>query len=200
MFDRIIHFSLNNRLLVVFASIALALAGGYTAFRLNLDVFPDLNAPTVTVLTEAHGMAPEEVEALVTLPLESAFNGSTGVRRIRSFSSPGFSVVHAEFDWSMNIFHARQIVSEKLQSVSALLPKEITPPVMAPISSIMGEVMLLGLQVEQGKENNVSMMELRTLADWEIRRRLLSIPGVAQVYPIGCEVKKYQVHVLPDSL
>jgi len=200
MFDRIIHFSLNNRLLVVFASIALALAGGYTAFRLNLDVFPDLNAPTVTVLTEAHGMAPEEVEALVTLPLESAFNGSTGVRRIRSFSSPGFSVVHAEFDWSMNIFHARQIVSEKLQSVSALLPKEITPPVMAPISSIMGEVMLLGLQVEQGKENNVSMMELRTIADWEIRRRLLSIPGVAQVYPIGGEVKEYQVHVLPDRL
>ena len=200
MFDRIIRFSLNNRLLVVFASIALVLAGGYTAFRLNLDVFPDLNAPTVTVLTEAHGMAPEEVEALVTLPLESALNGSTGVRRIRSFSSPGFSVVHAEFDWSMNIFHARQIVSEKLQSVSALLPKEITPPVMAPISSIMGEVMLLGLQAEQGKEKNVSMMELRTLADWEIRRRLLSIPGVAQVYPIGGEVKEYQVQVLPDRL
>jgi len=200
MFDQIIRLSLNNRALVIFASIGLLLSGIYTAFRLNLDVFPDLNAPTVTILTEAHGMAPEQVETLVTLPLESAVNGSTGVRRIRSFSSPGLSIVHVEFEWEMNIFHARQIVSEKLQEVTGRLPEEISPPVMAPMSSIMGEVMLLGLVLNADSKEEVSMMDLRTLADWRVRRRLLSIPGVAQVSPIGGEVKEYQVQVLPERL
>ena len=123
MFDQMIRFSLNNRALVVFTSVILLMGGFYTSLRLNLDVFPDLNAPTVTVLTEAHGMAPEQVETMVTLPLESAFNGSTGVRRVRSFSSSGLSIVHVEFEWSMDIYHARQIVSEKLQTTADSLPR-----------------------------------------------------------------------------
>lgn len=200
MFDYIIRFSLNNRALVVFASVVLLLSGFFVGFRLNLDVFPDLNAPTVTVLTEAHGMAPEQVETMVTLPLESAFNGSTGVRRIRSFSSPGLSIVHVEFEWSMDIYHARQIVSEKLQVVAGNLPDDISPPIMAPMSSIMGEVMLVGLQTKADSKEEVSMMDLRTFADWQVRRRLLAIPGVAQVSPIGGKVKEYQVSVIPERL
>ena len=200
MFDQMIRFSLNNRALVVFTSVILLMGGFYTSLRLNLDVFPDLNAPTVTVLTEAHGMAPEQVETMVTLPLESAFNGSTGVRRVRSFSSSGLSIVHVEFEWSMDIYHARQIVSEKLQTTADSLPEDISPPIMAPMSSIMGEVMLIGLQTKMQSKEKATMMDLRTFADWQVRRRLMAIPGVAQVSPIGGKVKEYQVSVIPERL
>ncbi len=197
MFDAIIGFSLKNRALVLIAAIALLAGGFFTAFRLPIDVFPDLNAPTVTLLTEAHGMAPEQVEALVTFPLESAVNGATGVRRVRSFSAPGISIVHVEFDWEMDVYAARQIVSEKLQAALGALPPDIPKPVMAPMASIMGEIMLIGLYADG---ENVSEMELRTLADWSIRRRLLAVPGIAQVVPIGGKVKEYQINIDPERL
>lgn len=197
MFDSIIGFALKNRALVLIAAIGLLGSGIYTAFRLPIDVFPDLNAPTVTLLTEAHGMAPEQVEALVTFPLESAVNGATGVRRVRSFSAPGISIVHVEFEWDMDVYAARQIVSEKLQAALSSLPQDIPKPVMAPMASIMGEIMLVGLYAE---ENSVSQIELRTLADWSIRRRLLAVPGIAQVVPIGGNVKEYQINIDPKLL
>lgn len=201
MFDAIIGFSLRNRALVLVAALALLAGGLYTALQLPVDVFPDLNAPTVTLLTEAHGMAPEEVEALVTFPLESAVNGSTGVRRVRSFSAPGISIVHVEFDWRMDPYAARQIVSEKLQAALGSLPPDIPRPVMAPMASIMGEIMLIGLYAEPGESGPaVSPMELRTIADWSIRRRLLAVPGIAQVVPIGGAVKEYQVNIDPSQL
>ncbi|QXD22375.1 CusA/CzcA family heavy metal efflux RND transporter [Opitutia bacterium ISCC 51] len=201
MFDAIIGFSLKNRALVLFSALGLLAGGFYTALRLPIDVFPDLNAPTVTLLTEAHGMAPEQVEALVTFPLESAVNGATGVRRVRSFSAPGISIVHVEFDWDMDVYAARQIVSEKLQAALGSLPPDIPEPVMAPMASIMGEIMLVGLYAERTDEDEVvSPMELRTIADWTMRRRLLAVPGVAQVVPIGGELKEYQINVYPDRL
>jgi copper/silver efflux system protein len=197
MFDAIIGFSLRNRALVLILGAGLLAGGFFSALRLPIDVFPDLNAPTVTLLTEAHGMAPEQVEALVTFPLESAVNGATGVRRLRSFSAPGISIVHVEFDWDMDVYAARQIVSEKLQVALGSLPPDIPKPIMAPMASIMGEIMLIGLYAEDG---SVDEMELRTLADWNIRRRLLAVPGIAQVVPIGGKVKEYQVHIDPDRL
>jgi CzcA family heavy metal efflux pump len=199
MFDAIIRFSLQNRALVLVAAVGLIASGLYTAFRLPIDVFPDLNAPTVTVMTEAHGMAPEQVETLVTIPLEAAVNGATGVRRVRSFSAPGISIVHVEFGWEMDVYAARQIVSEKLQAAQSSLPADVPAPIMAPMSSIMGEIMLIGVYAEHGEET-VSPMELRTLADWTIRRRLMSIAGIAQVVPIGGQVKEYQIQVDPERL
>ena len=184
----------RNRGLVL-AAAALALAGGaWTAARMPVDVFPDLTAPTVTVLTEAHGMAPEEVEALVAFPIETAVNGATGVRRVRSSNAQGISVVWVEFDWGTDIFRARQVVTEKLQTVAAMLPNGVTPPLLAPISSVMGEIMMIGLIGPQSPE------ELRTMADWTIRRRLLAVPGVAQVIPIGGAVKQYQVYADPERM
>lgn len=199
MFDAIIRFSLANRALVFVGALGLLVSGIYTAFRLNVDVFPDLNAPTVTVLTDAHGMAPEQVETLVTIPLESAVNGATGVRRVRSFSTAGFSIVHVEFDWSMDVYNARQIVAEKLQTAVVSLPPEVPAPIMAPMSSLMGEIMLISLIADPAADD-ITPMDVRTLADWTVRRRLMSLPGIAQVVAIGGEVKEYQIQLIPERL
>ena len=185
-----IRWSIKNRL-VVLAGILMSLGLGlFVSLQLPVDVFPELTAPTVTLLTEAHSMAPEEVETLVTFPIETALNGAPGVRRVRSSSGIGISVVWVEFDWGTNIYNARQIVSEKLQLVSNNLPPGIQPPVMAPVSSVMGEIILIGLTGPPEK-----LMEMRTLADWVIRRRLLAISGVSQVVPIGGQVRQFQVHL-----
>jgi len=193
--DRIIQWSIANRLLVAIASLALVAYGVIVTARAPVDVFPDLSAPTVTVVTEAHGLAPQEVETLVTFPIESAVNGASGVRRVRSASGIGISIVWVEFDWATDIYVARQIVNEKLQLVGAQLPPDISPPTLAPISSIMGEILFIALRSDKHE-----LVEVRSTADWVLRRRLLALPGVAQVVPIGGGVRQYQVQVDPDRL
>jgi len=193
--DRIIHWSIANRLFVVIASLGVLAYGAMTVREMPIDVFPDLTAPTVTVVTEAHGLAPQEVEALVSFPIESAVNGSTGVRRVRSSSGIGISIVWIEFDWGTDIYVARQIVNEKLQLVTAQIPPDVGPPTLAPISSIMGEIVFIAV-----RSDKQSATEIREVADWVIRRRLLAMPGVAQVIPIGGAVRQYQVRVDPDRL
>ena len=195
MLNKIINFALNNRLLVVVASVLLILFGSFVASRMEVDVFPDLTAPTVVVLTEAHGMAPEEVEKLVTFPLETSVNGATNVRRVRSSSSAGISIVWVEFEWDTDIFKARQIVNEKINAVGEKLPVGVGNPTMAPQSSIMGEIMFVSLS-----SDSTSKMDLRTLADWTIRPRLLATGGVSQVVVIGGEYKQYQILASPTKM
>ena len=190
-----IRWSLENRLFVIAGALLLLLWGGYETTRMPVELFPDLTAPTVTIVTEAHGMAPKEVETLVTLPIESALNGASGVRRVRSNTQVGISVVYAEFEWGTDIYQARQIVSEKLQSVRGTLPPDIPPPVLAPVASVMGEIMFIAL-----KSDRHSAMELKTTADWTLRRRLLAVPGVAEVIPNGGESKQFQVLIKPERL
>ncbi|GAB4328298.1 MAG: efflux RND transporter permease subunit [Calditrichia bacterium] len=195
MLDKLMKSSLENRLIVLGAAIILFIFGAFVATNLPIDVFPDLTAPTVTIMTEAHGMAPEEVETMVTFPIETAVNGATGVRRVRSTSIQGFSTVLVEFDWGTDIYRARQIVNEKLQTVANQLPEGVDSPTLAPVTSIMGEIMMVGLTSDQ-----YSLMDLRSLADFEIRRRLLAIPGVANVKVYGGLVKQYQVRIYPERL
>ena len=195
MLNKIIHFSLQNRLLILVASVLLLIGGTYTAYHTEVDVFPDLNAPTVVVMTEANGMAAEEVEQLVTFPIETAVNGATNVRRVRSSSTTGFSVVWVEFDWDTDIYLARQIVSEKLAAASEDLPENVGKPTLGPQSSILGELLIVGLTAD-----STSMLDLRTLADWTIRPRLLSTGGVAQVAVLGGDIKEYQVRLHPDRM
>jgi CzcA family heavy metal efflux pump len=193
MLNNIIQWSIKNRLVVVIAAIGLLIYGGVVAFRAPVDVFPDLTAPTVTILTESHGMAPEEVEALVSLPIEAVMNGTSDVYRVRSNSAAGISIVFVEFNLGTDIYRARQLVTEKLGQVR--LPAGIRPPVLGPIASTMGEIMLISMTSKK-----TSPMELRSLADWVVRPRLLGVPGVAQVMIIGGETKQYQVLVDPAKL
>lgn len=188
MLNRIIRFSLDNRWIVIATFALVVVAGLVVASRTNVDVFPDLNAPTVTVMTEAPGLAPDEVEKLVTYPIETAVNGSVGVRRIRSGSKTGLSVVTIEFDWGVDVYRARQVVAEKLSTVAETLPPNVESPVMTPQTSIMGEVLILGLTADK-----TSMMQLRTIADRVIRPQLLSMQGVAQVTVMGGDVKEYRI-------
>ncbi|HOI26968.1 MAG TPA: efflux RND transporter permease subunit [Paludibacteraceae bacterium] len=195
MLNKIIGFSLHNRLVVLIGSVLLLLGGLYTAMTMDVDVFPDLNAPTVVVMTEANGMAAEEVERLVTFPIETSVNGATDVNRVRSSSTNGFSVVWVEFDWGTDIYIARQIVSEKLAMVGESLPAGVGKPTLGPQSSILGELMIIGLQ-----SDSVPMEELRTLADWTIRPRLLAMGGVAQVAVLGGDIREYQVLLNPERM
>lgn len=195
MLNKIINFALNNRLLIVVASVVLIVFGSFVATKIEVDVFPDLTAPTVVVLTEAHGMAPEEVEKLVTFPIEISVNGATNVRRVRSSSSAGISIVWVEFEWNTDIFKARQIVNEKISVIGEKLPKGVGNPTLAPQSSIMGEIMLISLTAD-----STNQMDLRTIADWTIRPRLLATGGVAQVIVIGGEYKQYQVLASPTKM
>jgi CzcA family heavy metal efflux pump len=193
MLNKIIQWSLQNRLLVMIAASALLIYGGIVTMRSLIDVFPDLTAPVVTIVTESHGLAPEEVESLVTLPIESAMNGTAGVHRVRSNSAIGISLVFVEFDFDTDIFRARQLVTEKLQQVR--MPEGVSHPLLGPISSTMGEIMMLSMT---GKAT--SSMDVRSLADWVVRPRLLGVPGVSQVVIIGGEKKQFQVLVDPAKL
>ena len=195
MLNKIIHYSLHNRLLILICAVLLMVGGIYTTYHTDVDVFPDLNAPTVVIMTEANGMAPEEVERIVTFPVETAVNGATDVRRVRSSSTTGFSVVWVEFDWGTDIYLARQIVSEKLAIVSESLPDYVGKPTLGPQSSILGEMMIIGMT-----SDTTSLLDLRTIADWTIRPRLLSTGGVAQVAVIGGDIKEYQVLLDPARM
>lgn len=195
MLNKIIKFSLHNRPFIIVMSLLLIIVGCWTAWKMDVDVFPDLNAPTVVIMTEANGMAPEEVERLVTFPIETAVNGATDVRRVRSSSTTGFSVVWVEFDWGTDIYRDRQIISEKISSIENDLPNGVGRPTMGPQSSIMGEVMFIGLTAD-----TTSLGSLRTLADWTIRPRLLSTGGVAQVTVMGGDIMEYQIALRPERM
>lgn len=195
LLNGIIRFSLNNRMVILVIAVLCLVAGIYSTMHTEVDVFPDLNAPTVVVMTEAEGMAPEEVERLVTFPIETAVNGATNVRRVRSSSATGFSIVNIEFDWGTDIYKARQIVSEKIAMVGADLPENVGNPTLGPQASILGELMIIGLTAD-----TTSMQDLRTIADWTIRPRLLSTGGVAQVAVMGGDIKEYQILMAPGKM
>ena len=195
MLNRIIQFSLSNRVIILILSGLLVLSGLFVLTRTEVDIFPDLNAPTVVVMTEAPGYAPEEVEQLVTFPIETSVNGATGVRRVRSSSSTGFSIVWVEFDWGMDIYQARQIVSERLVNLSETFPPGVNSPTLGPQSSILGEIMIIGLT-----SDSTSMSDVRSIADRVIRPRMLSIGGVSQVSVIGGDIKEYQIQIFPEKM
>lgn len=195
LLNGIIRFSLNNRMVILVIAALCLVAGIYSTMHTEVDVFPDLNAPTVVVMTEAEGMAPEEVERLVTFPIETAVNGATNVRRVRSSSATGFSIVNIEFDWGTDIYKARQIVSEKIAMVGADLPENVGNPTLGPQASILGELMIIGLTAD-----TTSMQDLHTIADWTIRPRLLSTGGVAQVAVMGGDIKEYQILMDPGKM
>ncbi len=195
MLNRIIRFSLGNRIAVLIISAVILVSGTITLLRTDVDIFPDLNAPTVVVMTEAPGFAPEDVETIVTYPIETAVNGSTGVRRVRSASSAGFSVVWVEFDWGTDIYRARQIVNERLATLSEQLPPTVNTPVLGPQSSILGEMMIIGLTAD-----STSLLDVRTIAERLIRPRLLAMGGVSQVSVIGGDVREYQIRLLPEKM
>lgn len=195
MLNRIIKFSLNSRLTVLILTAVILVAGTITLLRTEVDIFPDLNAPTVVVMTEAPGLAPDDVETLVTYPVETAVNGSTGVRRVRSASSTGLSTVWVEFDWGTDIYRARQIVTERLGQLGDVLPPNVKTPVLGPQSSILGEVMIIGMTAD-----STSMLELRTIAERVIRPKLLAMGGVSQVSVIGGDIKEYQIRLHPERM
>ncbi|MGE0445160.1 MAG: efflux RND transporter permease subunit, partial [Vicinamibacterales bacterium] len=192
---RLISWSIDHHWIVIALSAVLLAAGAWTSRQMPIDVFPDLTAPTVTILAEGHGMAPEEMESLVTFPIESAINGASGVRRVRSASAVGIGVIWVEFDWGTDIYIARQLVGEKLALVSGTLPPQVEQPVLAPISSIMGEILFFAITSETGDP-----LELRTVADTLVRRRLLAVPGVSQVTPLGGAERQFQVIAHPQAL
>ena len=196
MWERLIRWALSNRMAVVAGALIIAAYGAYETSRMPVDVLPDITAPTVTVITEAHGMAPQEVETLVTIPLETALNGTPGLRRLRSSSGIGLSIIWAEFDWTTPPYHARQVAAERIQMAQDTLPPEVSNPMLAPISSVMGEIMFIGLLADDG----VDPKAVRDLAEWDVRRRLLSIPGIAQVMPIGGELKQYEIVLKPSAM
>ena len=193
--DGVLGWSIAHRTFVVVVAVVLTIYGVWVARRMPVDVFPDLTAPTVTVVTEAHNMAPEEVEGLVTAPIEAALNGQTGVRRLRSLSGLGISIVWVEFEWDVDILRARQLVGEKLQLAAASLPPDVAAPQLAPVASVMGEILFVGLRSDRHQG-----FEIRDAAEWQVRRRLLAVSGVAQVVPIGGGQKQYQVLVRPERL
>ncbi|MDE6341048.1 MAG: efflux RND transporter permease subunit, partial [Muribaculaceae bacterium] len=195
MLNKIINWSLTNRLIVLMAACAISISGMIMLFRMEIDIFPDLNAPTVAIMTEAPGLAPEEVERNVTYPIETAVNGASGVRRVRSSSATGFSIVWVEFDWSADALKARQTVSERLAGIAGTLPANVGSPMMGPQSSILGEIMIIGLT-----SDSISAGELRSVADRVVAPRLLSIGGVSQVSVIGGEELEYQVLLDPEKM
>ena len=195
MINKIIDFSLKNRLIILAAAMIVLISGAYVWKYLDIDIFPDLNAPTVVIMTEAHDMAPEELERMVTFPIETAINGSNNLRRLRSSSSMGFSIVWAEFDWGTDIYQARQTINERLATILEILPQNVEKPILAPQTSLLGEVMIFALT-----SDSVSEMDLRTMADWKFRPRLLSVPGISQVTTIGGETKEYQILADPNKM